>query len=127
MQITIFFVDKLFSNLWVFSVSIFNNFLLVLYLLTYENITKNIPRKLYVIRILLIQIFVMQTMQLLHLKKWLKLTIVTKVIIRVLWYMMLFLNNFDGVIRVLNLPMDPIFVYFECPFLKDPKNNYNNQ
>ena len=110
MQITIFFVDKLFSNLWVFSVSIFNNFLLVLYLLTYENITKNIPRKLYVIRIRLIQIFVMQTMQLLHLKKWLKLTIVTKVIIRVLWYMMLFLNNFDGVIRVLNLPMDPIFV-----------------
>ena len=85
MQITIFFVDKLFSNLWVFLVSIFNNFLLVLYLLTYKNITKNIPRKLYVIRIRLIQIFVMRTMQLLHLKKWLKLTIVTKVIIRVLW------------------------------------------
>ena len=33
------------------------------------------------------------------------------VITRILWCMMLLLNNFDGVIPGLNLPMHPNFLY----------------
>ena len=41
---------------------------------------------------------------------------------------MFFLNNFDEVLPGLNIPpWTQFFVYSECPFLKDPNNNYNHQ